>query len=59
MLKLQFDVLMWLEQGKSYLCRIVDLLHRGSIDDLVIGSEVLTAIPEMVKKWRSPELLLD
>ena len=40
----------WLEQGKSYLCRIVDLLHRGSIDDLVIGAEVLTAIPEMVKK---------
>lgn len=49
----------WLEQGKSYLCRIVDLLHRGSIDDLVIGSEVLTAIPEMVKKWRSFEFLPD
>lgn len=49
----------WLEQGKSYLCRIVDLLHHGSIDDLVIGAEVLTAIPEMVKKWRSSKLLPD
>lgn len=49
----------WLKQGKSYLCRIVDLLYRGLIDDLVIGSEVLTAIPEMVKKWRSSKLLPD
>ena len=49
----------WLKQGKSYLCRIVDLLHRGLIDDLVIGAEVLTAIPKMVKKWRSSKLLPD
>ena len=49
----------WLGQSESYLCRIVDLLHRGSIDDLVIGAEVLTAIPEMVKKWRSSKLLPD
>lgn len=45
----------WLKQGKSYLCRIVDLLHRGLIDDLVIGAEVLTAIPKMVTKWSSSE----
>lgn len=43
----------WMEQGKSYLCRIVDLLQRGAIDNLVVGAEVETAIPEIVKEWKS------
>lgn len=45
----------WMEQGKSYLCRIVDLLQRGAITDLVIGSEVLTAIPNLVEEWLDAE----
>lgn len=42
----------WMEQGKSYLCRIVDLLQRGAIDNLVVGAEVETAIPSIVAEWR-------
>lgn len=45
----------WMQQGKSYLCRIIDLLQRGAIDELIVGSEVTTAIPEMVEEWRTTE----
>ncbi|VEI13886.1 DUF7687 domain-containing protein [Trueperella bialowiezensis] len=41
----------WMDQGKSYLCRIIDLLHRGAISNLIIGSEVVTAIPSLVNEW--------
>lgn len=41
----------WMEQGKSYLCRMVDLLQRGAVDNLVVGREVVTAIPEVVPEW--------
>lgn len=43
----------WMEQGKSYLCRIVDLLQRGAIDNLIVGVEVETAIPQIVAEWRA------
>ncbi|MDO4412134.1 hypothetical protein [Cutibacterium sp.] len=43
----------WMEQGKSYLCRIVDLLQRGAIDNLIVGAEVETEIPQIVEEWRA------
>ena len=43
----------WMEQGKSYLCHIVDLLERGAIDNLVVGSEVEAAIPRIVEEWKT------
>ena len=45
----------WMDKGKSYLCRIVDLLQRGSITDLIIGSEVIDAIPILVEEWVNAE----
>lgn len=45
----------WMVQGKSYLCRIVDLLHRGAISDLIVGAEVVTAIPPLVEGWLAAE----
>lgn len=42
-----------LEQGKSYLCRLVDLLQRGAVDNLVVGREVSDAVPQLVPEWVS------
>jgi hypothetical protein len=41
----------WWQQGKSYLCRIVDMLHMGLVDEALFGREVLTSWPEIVKSW--------
>ena len=31
----------WWVQGKSYLCRIIDMLHMGLVDEVIFGKEVL------------------
>lgn len=31
----------WWEQGKSYLCRLIDMLNEGSVDKIYFGREVL------------------
>lgn len=31
----------WWVQGKSYLCRILDMLHMGLVDEVIFGKEVL------------------
>ena len=31
----------WWKQGKSYLCRLVDALNIGLVDEVIIGKEVL------------------
>ena len=41
----------WWKQGKSYLCRIIDLLNAGYVDEVIIGKEVFTRIPHIVKTW--------
>lgn len=41
----------WWDCGKSYLCRIVDMLHMGYLDEVLVGREVLTRLPELVKEW--------
>jgi hypothetical protein len=38
----------WWEMGRSYLCRIVDIIHMGLIDDALFGREVLTPWPSIV-----------
>ncbi len=43
----------WWTQGKSYLCRIVDLLHMGLIDEILFGYEVVERLPALVKGWTS------
>ena len=39
------------ELRKSYLCRIVDMLHMGYVDEVLIGREILTRLPFLVKEW--------
>ncbi len=46
------DRFTWWECGKSYLCRMVDMMHEGFVDEVIFGKEVLTRWPEIVKKWK-------
>lgn len=42
----------WWDCGRSYLCRIVDMLHMGYVDEVIVGREVLTRVPHLVAEWR-------
>jgi|SRR5579859_6695599 len=41
----------WWYKGKSYLCRIIDLLHMGYVDEVLFGREVQERLPQLVKEW--------
>lgn len=41
----------WWTCGKSYLCRIVDMLHMGYVDEVLFGYEVIERLPSIVKQW--------
>jgi len=41
----------WWEDGKSYLCRIVDMLHMGYVDEVLVGREIPALLPEIVRSW--------
>jgi hypothetical protein len=41
----------WWNDGKSYLCRIVDLLNMGYADEVLAGHEVIERLPDLVKEW--------
>jgi len=41
----------WWDCGRSYLCRIVDMLHMGYVDEVLFGREVIDRIPTLVKQW--------
>lgn len=40
----------WWEQGKSYLCRIIDALNMGLVDEVIVGREVLTRWPILISE---------
>lgn len=41
----------WWECGRSYLCRIIDMLHMGYVDEVFFGREVISGLPDVVKEW--------
>jgi len=41
----------WWDCGRSYLCRIVDMLHMGYVDEVLVGTEVIDRLPELAKEW--------
>lgn len=41
----------WWKDGKSYLCRMIDMLHMGYVDEIIFGREVLTRIPSLAAEW--------
>lgn len=46
------DYFTWWECGRSYLCRIVDMLHMGYIDEVIFGREVVDRLPDLVESWK-------
>lgn len=40
----------WWNQGKSYLCRLIDAINSGVVDEVIIGAEVLTRWPELLRE---------
>jgi hypothetical protein len=41
----------WWECGKSYLCRLVDMLHMAYVDEVLFGTEVVDRLPKIVAEW--------
>ena len=41
----------WWSMGISYLCRIVDMMHMGYVDEVIFGREVVDRIPKLVVEW--------
>jgi len=39
------DFFTWWVLGKSYLCRIIDMLHTGHVDRVYFGEQVITEFP--------------
>jgi hypothetical protein len=41
----------WWGMGISYLCRMIDILHMGYIDEVLFGREVTTRLPVVIPEW--------
>ena len=41
----------WWESGRSYLCRMVDMLNMGYVDEVLFGREVVDRIPIVAQEW--------
>lgn len=46
------DHFTWWKCGRSYLCRMIDMLHMGYVDEVVFGREVLTRLPTLAQEWK-------
>lgn len=42
----------WWKDGRSYLCRMIDMLHMGYVDEIVFGREVLSRLPRLARAWK-------
>ncbi|RBP78016.1 hypothetical protein DFO80_15112 [Rhodobacter sp. 140A] len=40
----------WWDCGRSYLCRMVDMLHMGYVDEILFGYEVVEELPRIVRE---------
>ena len=41
----------WWEDGKSYLCRLVDMVHMGYVDEVLVGREIPALLPQIARSW--------
>ena len=46
------DYFTWWKCGRSYLCRIIDILHMGYIDEVLFGREVIDRLPALAREWK-------
>jgi hypothetical protein len=42
----------WWGQGNPYLCRIVDMLHMGYLDEAIFGNETEGALVAAAAEWK-------
>jgi hypothetical protein len=45
--------LTWWVMGRSYLCRLIDLLHMGFVDEVIVGREALNRVPTLAREWKT------
>ena len=45
------DYYTWWTCGRSYLCRICDMLYMGLLTEALFGKEVVQRVPQLVKEW--------
>ncbi len=45
----------WWVKGKPYLCRIIDMLHMGYVNEVLFGFEVIERLPAIVQNWVSTQ----
>lgn len=45
------DKFTWWDCGRSYLCRIIDIMHMGLVDEVIFGREILQRWPKIVQSW--------
>lgn len=45
------DYFTWWDCGRSYLCRIIDMLHMGYVDEVLFGYEVIEKLPAIIREW--------
>ncbi len=50
------DYFTWWDCGKSYLCRIIDMLHMGYLEEALFGYEVVERVPILINKWNVKEV---
>ncbi len=43
------DKFTWWDKGKSYLCRIIDILNSGLVDEVIFGREIIDRWPKIMK----------
>ena len=41
----------WWDCGRSYLCRIVDMLQMGYVDEVLVGRQTIERLPMLVPMW--------
>lgn len=47
------DYFTWWQCGRSYLCRIIDMLHMGYLDEVLFGREVVERMPAIAREWKT------
>ena len=49
----------WWDKGRSYLCRLIDTMHMGLVDEVIFGREVIERWPiimeELLAEYQPPE----
>ena len=41
----------WWVKGKSYLCRLVDMVNMGYVDEIIVGKAVVDRVPALAREW--------